>query len=191
MGSRAGGRRRAAILARALARRGGREPSTASWSSARALSAFIVTLATASVFTGLNLGHHVGEAVLLSARRFQGDRQLDGLSAWPALLLVMLAIRRPRCGSVFSRVGIGRQILAIGANPRAGRARRRNRSDVAASSCTRWRDFSLRFAGIILTRAALAWRSRASANDWLPLLVCRPDHRRGRFFPADISPSRA
>jgi ribose transport system permease protein len=127
------------------------------------LSAFIVTLATASVFTGLNLGLTSGRPFYYLPDRFKaiGSWTIAGV---PALLLVMLAIGAV-LWFVFSRVGIGRQILALGANPRA--------AELAGVPVERSRivvhglaGFLASFAGIILT-ARLGVAQPSIGNDWL------------------------
>jgi ribose transport system permease protein len=127
------------------------------------LSAFIVTLATASVFTGLNLGITSGRPFYYLPGSFKaiGGWTVAGV---PALLLVMLAIGAA-LWFVFSRVGLGRQILAVGANPRAaelaGVSVNRSRIVVHALS-----GFLSAFAGIILT-ARLGVAQPTIGTDWL------------------------
>jgi ribose transport system permease protein len=127
------------------------------------LSAFIVTLATASVFTGLNLGITSGKPFYYLPDSFKaiGGWTIIGV---PALLLVMLAIGAV-LWFVFRRVGLGRQILAVGANPRAaelaGVPVNRTRIIVHAMA-----GFLAAFAGIILT-ARLGVAQPTIGNDWL------------------------
>ena len=127
------------------------------------LSPFIVTLATASVFTGFNLGLTSGRPFYYLPDRFKaiGSWTIAGV---PGLFLVMLAIG-VALWFVFSRVGIGRQILAIGANPRAaelaGVPVERSRIVVHALA-----GFLASFAGIILT-ARLGVAQPSIGNDWL------------------------
>jgi ribose transport system permease protein len=127
------------------------------------LSAFIVTLATASVFTGLNLGLTSGQPFYYLPDSFKaiGNWTVVGI---PGLLLMMLAI-----GTVlwffFSRVGIGRQILAVGANARAAEL-----GGVPVDRCRivvhALAGFLAAFAGIILT-ARLGVAQPSIGNDWL------------------------
>ena len=127
------------------------------------LSAFIVTLATASVFTGLNLGLTSGQPFYYLPESFKaiGSWTLAGI---PGLLLVMLAIGAV-LWFVFSRVGIGRQILAVGANPRAAEL-----GGVPIDRCRivvhALAGFLAAFAGIILT-ARLGVAQPSIGNDWL------------------------
>jgi ribose transport system permease protein len=127
------------------------------------LSAFIVTLATASVFTGLNLGLTSGRPFYYLPDRFKaiGSWTVAGV---PILLLVMLAIGAV-LSFVFRQVGIGRQILAMGANPRAaelaGVPVERSRIVVHALA-----GFLASLAGIILT-ARLGVAQPSIGNDWL------------------------
>lgn len=127
------------------------------------LSPFIVTLATASVFTGFNLGLTSGRPFYYLPDRFKaiGSWTIAGV---PGLFLVMLAIG-VALWFVFSRVGIGRQILAIGANPRAaelaGVPVERSRIVVHALA-----GFLASFAGIILT-TRLGVAQPSIGNDWL------------------------
>ena len=127
------------------------------------LSAFIVTLATASVFTGINLGLTAGKPFYYLPESFKA------LGAWtlagiPGLLFVMLAIATA-LWFLFSRVGLGRQILAVGANPRA--------AELAGVSVNRCRvivhalaGFLAASAGIILT-ARLGIAQPSIGNEWL------------------------
>ncbi len=127
------------------------------------LSAFIVTLATASVFTGINLGITSGKPFYYLPDGFKniGNWTLAGV---PGLLIVMLAIAAA-LWFVFRRVGIGRQILAVGANPRA--------AELAGVPVTRSRivvhalaGFLAACAGIILT-ARLGVAQPTIGTDWL------------------------
>jgi ribose transport system permease protein len=127
------------------------------------LSAFIVTLATASVFTGLNLGLTSGRPFYYLPDGFKaiGSWTIAGV---PALLGVMVAVGAV-LWYVFSRVGVGRQILAMGANPRAaelaGVPIGRSRILVHALA-----GFLASLAGIILT-ARLGVAQPSIGNDWL------------------------
>jgi ribose transport system permease protein len=127
------------------------------------LSAFIVTLATASVFTGLNLGLTSGRPFYYLPDRFKAIGSL-AVAGVPILLLVMLAIGVV-LWFVFRQVGIGRQILAMGANPRAaelaGVPVERSRIIVHALA-----GFLAALAGIILT-ARLGVAQPSIGNDWL------------------------
>jgi ribose transport system permease protein len=127
------------------------------------LSAFIVTLATASVFTGLNLGITSGQPFYYLPDVFKaiGNWTLAGV---PGLLLVMLAIGAV-LWFVFSRVGLGRQILAVGATPRAAELGGVpvNRSRILVHALA---GFLAAFAGIILT-ARLGVAQPSIGNDWL------------------------
>lgn len=127
------------------------------------LSAFIVTLATASVFTGLNLGLTQGRPFYYLPDDFKAIGALTVFGV-PVLLLVMLAIGAA-LWFVFSRTGLGRQILAVGANPRAaelaGVPIARSRIVVHALA-----GFLAAFAGIILT-ARLGVAQPSIGNDWL------------------------
>ena len=82
----------------------------------------------------------------------------------PVLLLVMLAIGAV-LWFVFSRVGLGRQILAVGANPRAAELAGVpvNRSRIVVHALA---GFLAAFAGIILT-ARLGVAQPSIGNDWL------------------------
>jgi ribose transport system permease protein len=134
------------------------------------LSAFIVTLATASAFTGLNLGLTSGRPFYYLPESFKaiGNWTFAGI---PGLLLVMLAIA-VALWFVFSRVGLGRQILAVGANPRAaelgGVPVDRSRIIVHALA-----GFLAAFAGIILT-ARLGVAQPSIGNDWLLFSFAAP-----------------
>jgi ribose transport system permease protein len=127
------------------------------------LSAFIVTLATASVFTGFNLGLTSGQPFYYLPDSFKaiGSWTLAGV---PGLLLVMLAIAVV-LWFLFSRVGLGRQILAVGANLRAaelgGVPVDRIRIIVHALA-----GFLASFAGIILT-ARIGVAQPSIGADWL------------------------
>jgi ribose transport system permease protein len=127
------------------------------------LSAFIVTLASASVFTGFNLGITSGQPFYFLPAGFKeiGSWTLAGV---PGLLLLMLAIAIV-LWFVFSRVGIGRQILAVGANLRAaelgGVPVNRVRIVVHALA-----GFLAASAGIILT-ARIGVAQPSIGNDWL------------------------
>ncbi len=127
------------------------------------LSAFIVTLATASAFTGLNLGLTSGQPFYYLPDSFKaiGSWTLAGI---PGLLLVMLAVGAA-LWFVFSRVGLGRQILAVGANPRAAELGGVpvNRSRIVVHALA---GFLAAFAGIILT-ARLGVAQPTIGNDWL------------------------
>ncbi|HZP18698.1 MAG TPA: ABC transporter permease [Bauldia sp.] len=127
------------------------------------LSAFIVTLATASVFTGLNLGITSGQPFYYLPEDFKAIGALT-IAGVPVLLLVMLAVGAV-LWFVFSRVGLGRQILSVGANPRAaelaGVPVERSRIVVHALA-----SFLAAFAGIILT-ARLGVAQPSIGNDWL------------------------
>jgi len=81
------------------------------------LSPFIITLATASIFTGLNLGLTSGQPYYHLPDSFRS------LGAWnvagvPGLLFVTL-LYAVALAFLFRSTGIGRQILAMGGNSRA------------------------------------------------------------------------
>ena len=127
------------------------------------LSAFIVTLATASVFTGINLGLTAGKPFYYLPESFKalGSWTLAGI---PGLLFVMLAIAFG-LWFLFSRVGLGKQILAVGANQRA--------AELAGVPVDRCRivvhglaGLLAAFAGIILT-ARLGIAQPRIGNEWL------------------------
>ncbi len=127
------------------------------------LSAFIVTLATASVFTGINLGLTAGKPFYYLPESFKalGNWTLAGV---PGLLFVMLAIAAA-LWFLFSRVGLGKQILAMGANQRA--------AELAGVPVDRCRiivhalaGLLAAFAGIILT-ARLGIAQPSIGNEWL------------------------
>jgi len=127
------------------------------------LSAFIVTLATASVYTGLNLGITSGKPFYYLPDSFKSAGSLD-IAGVPVLLLVTLAIA-VALWFLFSRVGLGRQILAMGANQRAaelaGVPVERSRIVVHAIA-----GFLAAAAGIILT-ARLGVAQPTIGTDWL------------------------
>lgn len=127
------------------------------------LSAFIVTLATASVFTGINLGLTAGKPFYYLPESFKalGNWTLAGI---PGLLFVMLVIA-VALWFLFSRVGLGKQILAMGANQRA--------AELAGVPVERCRiivhalaGLLAAFAGIILT-ARLGIAQPSIGNEWL------------------------
>jgi ribose transport system permease protein len=127
------------------------------------LSAFIVTLATASVFTGINLGITSGQPFYYLPDSFKA------IGGWtvmdvPALLLITLVLGAA-LWFVFRRVGLGRQILAVGANPRAAELAGVpvNRSRIIVHAIA---GFLAAFAGIILT-ARLGVAQPTIGNDWL------------------------
>jgi ribose transport system permease protein len=127
------------------------------------LSAFIVTLATASVYTGLNLGITSGKPFYYLPDSFKAVGSLTVANV-PVLLLVMLVVA-VALWFLFSRVGVGRQILAMGANQRA--------AELAGVPVARCRvavhalaGFLAAFAGIILT-ARLGVAQPTIGTDWL------------------------
>jgi ribose transport system permease protein len=127
------------------------------------LSAFIVTLATASVYTGLNLGITSGKPFYYLPDGFKavGSITIAGVP----LLLVITLIVAAALWFLFSRVGLGRQILAVGANQRA--------AELAGVPVERSRvvvhglaGMLAALAGIILT-ARLGVAQPTIGTDWL------------------------
>lgn len=127
------------------------------------LSAFIVTLATASVYTGLNLGITSGKPFYYLPDSFKviGGMTVAGV---PLLFIVMLVIAAA-LGLLFSQIGLGRQLLAVGANQRAaelaGVPVARSRVIVHGLS-----GMLAAIAGIILT-ARLGVAQPTIGTDWL------------------------
>jgi len=81
------------------------------------LSAFIVTLATGSIYTGLNLGLTSGMPYYYLPQQFK-DIGVWMFAGIPALFFIMLAFA-VIVAFFFARIGFGGQILAMGANSRA------------------------------------------------------------------------
>ena len=127
------------------------------------LSAFIVTLATASVYTGLNLGITSGKPFYYLPDSFKAVGSMT-IANVPVLLLVM-AVVAAALWFLFSRVGLGRQILAMGANQRAAELAGVpvNRSRILVHALA---GFLAAFAGIILT-ARLGVAQPTIGTDWL------------------------
>jgi ribose transport system permease protein len=127
------------------------------------LSAFIVTLATASAFTGINLGLTSGQPFYYLPESFKaiGGWTVIGV---PGLLLVMLAIALV-LGFIFGRVGVGRQILAVGANLKA--------AELAGVPVERSRILAHSLAGLLASTAGIILTARIGVaqpsigNDWL------------------------
>jgi ribose transport system permease protein len=127
------------------------------------LSAFIVTLATASAFTGLNLGLTSGRPFYYLPDSFKaiGNWTLVGV---PGLLFVMIAIAAA-LWFLFSRVGLGRQILAVGANLRA--------AELGGVPVDRSRIIVHAIAGLLASSAGIILTARIGVaqpsigNDWL------------------------
>lgn len=127
------------------------------------LSAFMVTLATASIYTGINLG-------LTSGRPFYylpGDFTMLGsltVGGIPVLLIFTLAVAVVLY-LLFRNVGLGRQILALGANPRAAK--------LAGVPVTRTRVAVHALGGVLAAMAGIMLTARLGVaqpsigNDWL------------------------
>jgi ribose transport system permease protein len=138
--------------------------ATTGWLVVRTgLSAFMVTLATASVFTGVNLGLTAGRPFYYLPDGFKaiGSLRLAGI---PVLLLFTLAVGL-LLHLLFRNVGLGRQMLALGANPRA--------AELAGVPVARTRvvvhmlsGLLAALAGIMLT-ARLGVAQPSIGSDWL------------------------
>jgi ribose transport system permease protein len=81
------------------------------------LHSFIITLATGSIFTGINLSITSGQPYYQLPDRFNqiGAWNVGGIQVVMFAMLAIAAI----LALVFARTGIGRQILAMGGNARA------------------------------------------------------------------------
>lgn len=127
------------------------------------LSAFIVTLATASIFTGINLGMTSGRPYYYLPDDFKafGSLQVAGV---PILLLFTLAIAA-LLFVLFRNVGLGRQILALGANARA--------AELAGVPVARTRILVHALSGLLAAAAGIMLTARLGVaqpsigNDWL------------------------
>jgi ribose transport system permease protein len=96
------------------------------------INAFIITLATASAFTGINFGitRSIPFYKMPPALVAFGDQHL---SAVPYLLVAPLAVAG-LLGLFFSRTAPGRQLLAFGGNPHAAELSGISRGRVVASA---------------------------------------------------------
>ncbi len=127
------------------------------------LSAFMVTLATASIFTGINLGLTAGRPFYYLPEEFKaiGAWRLAGV---PVLLVFTLLVGL-LLYLLFRNVGLGRQILALGANPRA--------AELAGVPVARTRVIVHMIAGILAATAGIMLTARLGVaqpsigNDWL------------------------
>lgn len=127
------------------------------------LSAFVVTLATASVFTGINLGLTSGRPFYylpddfkaIGSLRFAGIPMLLLFTLFVGLLLHLL----------FRNTGLGRQMLALGANPRA--------AELAGVPVERTRIAVHTLSGLLAATAGIMLTARLGVaqpsigNDWL------------------------
>jgi ribose transport system permease protein len=134
------------------------------------VNAFIITLATASAFTGINFGitRSIPFYKMPPALVAFGDRQLGAL---PHLLVAPLIVAA-LLGVFFSRAAAGRRLLAFGGNPHAAELSGISRANVVVSAHV--------FSGLLASIAAvLAVAQLGSAQptigaDWLLLSFAAP-----------------
>ena len=127
------------------------------------LSAFMVTLATASVFTGVNLGLTSGRPFYYLPDSFKalGALRLGGV---PVLLVFTLAVGLALWW-LFRNAGLGRQMLALGANPRA--------AELAGVPVARTRILVHMLSGLLAALAGIMLTARLGVaqpsigTDWL------------------------
>lgn len=127
------------------------------------LSAFMVTLATASVYTGINLGLTSGRPFYYLPDDFKALGSLS-VAGIPILLLITLGVAA-LLFFMFHSMGLGRQILALGANARA--------AELAGVPVGRTRIAAHALSGVLAAMAGIMLTSRLGVaqpsigNDWL------------------------
>jgi ribose transport system permease protein len=127
------------------------------------LSPFMVTLATGSVFTGVNLGLTSGRPFYYLPESFKaiGILKLGGI---PLLMLFTLLVGF-LLYLLFRNTGLGRQMLALGANPRA--------AELAGVPVARTRVLVHTLSGMLAAAAGIMLTIRLGVaqpsigNDWL------------------------
>jgi ribose transport system permease protein len=134
------------------------------------LSAFLVTLASGSFFAGVSLGLTRAQAYDQLARDFQDLVNSDVLGipflAWPTLILAVILT------FIFRYTGIGRQVLAVGANRRA--------AEFAGVPVARVRIVVQAVSGLLAALAAILLVARLGrgqpdlGGDWLLLSFAAP-----------------
>lgn len=127
------------------------------------LSPFIITIATASIFTGINLGLTSGQPFYNLPESFR-NLGVWNIAGVPGLLIIMLVIAGILY-FIFKSTGVGRQILAMGANTRT--------AELAGVPINRTQIIVHAMSGFLAATSAIILTARIGAaqpsigNEWL------------------------